>query len=64
VSITFTDQKSHPSIPRVLCPRCGTLMRLATVEPEQTENRERMTFACDCGFDYRQSHAVFIERTM
>ena len=33
-------------------------MRLATVEPEAIDNRERMTFSCDCGFDYRQSSAI------
>jgi hypothetical protein len=52
------------TIPKIVCPRCGTRMRLATVEPEAVDNRQRMTFTCDCGFDYRQSHAVMIERTL
>ena len=52
------------TIPQILCPRCGSRMRLTTVEPEAINNRERMTFTCDCGFDYRQSHAVMIDRTL
>jgi hypothetical protein len=51
-------------IPKIVCPCCGSPMRLATVEPEAIDNRERMTFTCDCGFDYRQSHAVTIEQTL
>lgn len=39
-------------------------MRLRTVEPETIDNRERLTFACVCGFDYRLSHAVTIEQTL
>ena len=39
-------------------------MRLTTVEPEISDNRERMTFTCSCGFDYRQSQAVIIEQTL
>ena len=52
------------TIPKIVCPRCGTRMRLTTVEPEDIDNRERMTFTCDCGFDYRQSHTVMIEQTL
>ncbi len=57
---TLTDL----TIPKIVCPCCGSRMRLATVEPEAIHNRERMTFTCDCGFDYRQSHAVMIEQTL
>jgi hypothetical protein len=52
------------TIPKIVCPCCGSRMRLMTVEPEAIDNRERMTFGCDCGFDYRQSHAVMIEQTL
>jgi len=52
------------AIPKITCPCCGGRMRLATVEPEITDNRQRMTFTCDCGFDYRQSQAVMIEQTL
>ena len=52
------------SIPLIKCPRCGTRMRLTTVEPDVAQNRERMTFGCGCGFDYRLSHAVTIEQTL
>ena len=52
------------TIPRITCPRCASRMRLSTVEPEPTKNRERLTFTCDCGFNYRQSHAVVIEQTL
>ena len=62
--MNFQPTLADLAIPTIVCPRCGTRMRLSTVEPEQIDNRERMTFACDCGFDYRQSHAVTIERTL
>ena len=52
------------TIPRITCPRCASRMRLSTVEPERNDNRERVTFTCDCGFDYRQSRAIVIERTL
>lgn len=48
----------HPTIPFILCPRCAVRMPLATVEPELNDTRERMTFVCDCGFDYRESHPL------
>jgi len=44
----------HPFIPRVLCPRCGTTMRLSHIEPHH-EGRETTTFDCRCGFTYRQT---------
>ena len=52
------------TIPKIACPSCGSRMRLATVEPEAIDNRQRMTFTCGCGFDHRQSHAVMIEQTL
>ena len=50
-------------IPTVLCPRCGSRMRLATILPDR-EDRDRMTFSCDCGFDYQQSSTVAAERML
>jgi hypothetical protein len=45
----------HPSIPRIQCPRCGTIMRLARIEPPFQAAPETATFECQCGFTYRQS---------
>lgn len=45
----------------VTCPECGNHMRLSTIVPEKY-HRQRMTFVCECGFDYRQSSAVAVER--
>lgn len=50
----------HPAIPRVLCPRCASTMRLAEVTSE--EDRERMKFDCACGFEYQMSSRVQSER--
>jgi hypothetical protein len=50
-------------LPIITCPVCGSNMRLCIVEPEQY-HRERMTFVCECGFDYCQSSAVAIERSL
>lgn len=46
----------HPSIPRVLCPRCGTPMRLAEVDSDH--ERETLRFDCTCAFEYRMSRTV------
>lgn len=54
--------KQHPSIPRVMCPRCGTLMRLAEVEPGDKDGHDVMKFDCDCSFEYRMSGNVLDER--
>jgi C4-type Zn-finger protein len=51
------------TIPIISCPMCGRRMRLSTIMPED-HHRERMTFECECGFDYRQSSAVTAERTL
>jgi hypothetical protein len=50
-------------IPTVLCPHCGSRMRLATILPDG-QGRDRMTFSCDCGFDYQQSSTVATERML
>jgi hypothetical protein len=47
----------HPSIPRVLCPRCGKAMRLAEINPDQF-GREIMRFDCACAFEFRMLHNV------
>jgi hypothetical protein len=44
----------HLAIPRVLCPRCGTQLRLSLVEPEP---HHAITFQCDCGFEYKMPAA-------
>jgi len=49
------------AIPVVVCPVCGNNMRLSVIEPDVPQH-ERMTFTCDCGFNYRQSHTVGSER--
>ena len=50
-------------VPSITCPCCGRHMRLSLVEPEQRcVDRDRMTFDCDCGFEYRQSRLVAEER--
>jgi hypothetical protein len=38
-------------------------MRLSTIIPDE-HRRERMTFVCKCGFDYHQSIAVAVERSL
>jgi predicted RNA-binding Zn-ribbon protein involved in translation (DUF1610 family) len=48
-------------LPIITCPACGSHMRLRTIVPEEYQ-RERMTFVCECGFDYRHSSAVTVER--
>jgi RNase P subunit RPR2 len=49
----------HPAIPRVLCPSCGSMMRLSRIDPWPNDSRqaETTTFQCSCGFDYRQTIA-------
>lgn len=49
------------AIPIIVCPRCGSRMRLSTIVPDGHE-RDRMTFSCECGFDYQQSAAVTAAR--
>jgi hypothetical protein len=44
----------HPAIPRVMCPRCATAMRLAEIVPD-IDDREITKFECDCGFTYAMS---------
>ena len=46
----------HPSIPRVMCPRCGTQLRLSTIEPER-QSAMSLRFQCDCGFEYKMAAA-------
>jgi hypothetical protein len=41
---------------------CGTQLRLATLEPLIPDDAPRMTFDCDCGFEYRLSATAAAER--
>ena len=50
-------------IPTVVCPRCGSHMRLDTILPDG-QGRDRMTFSCECGFDYQQSAMTAAERML
>src|SRR5476649_2181418 len=50
-------------LPIITCPACGNHMRLSTIVPEEYQ-RERMTFVCECGFDYRHSSAITVERSL
>src|SRR6516162_5746887 len=59
---TRTNSNQSP-LPIITCPVCGQRMRLSTIMPED-EYRERMTFVCECGFDYRHANAVRAERGM
>jgi hypothetical protein len=45
------------AVPIITCPECGGHLRLTTIMPEP-ERRQRMTFSCSCGFDYRQSSSL------
>jgi hypothetical protein len=51
------------ALPIIMCPACGKHLTLASIVPE-TDNRQRMTFTCICGFDYRQSSAATAERSL
>ena len=63
VLAAYTQTIVHTAIPKVTCPSCGKQMSLSAIEPER-DNRQRMTFECDCGFTYSHSSAVAVERTL
>ena len=42
------------SFPRVLCPRCGTSMRLSEISPD-FHDQYQIKFCCTCGFDYQMA---------
>ena len=48
----FSIGGRHPAIPRVLCPQCVELMRLAQIARVSATD-ENMQFDCGCGFEYR-----------
>jgi len=48
----WLSQAPHPAVPRVVCPRCGDLMRLAQTSTE-TDKPDLMDFDCECGFEYQ-----------
>ncbi len=49
------ERTLHPAIPRVTCPRCGSLMRLAQIGPAFADDGETETFDCTCGFTYNHT---------
>jgi hypothetical protein len=53
-----TPINKHPSIPHVLCPRCGKHMRLAEIDPGSKAGEEIMKFDCECAFEFKMSRAV------
>jgi hypothetical protein len=46
---------SNSSIPIITCPQCGAHMNLALIEPEGSDNHDRMSFECVCGSEYQLS---------
>jgi hypothetical protein len=51
-----SSNQQHPLIPRVQCPQCGMIMRLARIEPERDESHSsRMMFDCECEYVYQQT---------
>ncbi len=50
---TVLTQITKHSIPTITCPACSKNMRLSMMEA--LDNRERIVYACDCGFEYYQS---------
>jgi hypothetical protein len=41
-------------VPEVVCPRCRSVMRLATIEPMVNSGDNRMLFECSCGVAFRR----------
>lgn len=59
--LTLADKpQDDSSIPQIVCPVCGSEMRLAMAESIAPDNR--MTFDCPCGFEYQLSEKVARER--
>jgi hypothetical protein len=57
-----TPIDKNPSIPRVLCPRCGSQMRLAEINPGTDGAEQTMRFDCDCDFEYRMLCVIWREQ--
>ena len=60
MAVAAKKDEAASGMPHIACPRCGTTMRLAVLEPllEPTvanSNKNRMVFECRCGFEYRMS---------
>jgi lysyl-tRNA synthetase class I len=55
MTVEAVQHSADSIIPDIICPQCGKRMRLATVEPEGSDDRDRMKFDCECGFEYRLS---------
>ena len=58
---TTSEEVQHRSVPRVLCPRCETQMRLAEIETDMRD-RTMLRFDCRCGFEYKMSARARAER--
>ncbi|MBV9556185.1 MAG: hypothetical protein JO254_03830 [Pseudolabrys sp.] len=58
------DWQLPSQIPDITCPACSRHMMLSTIEPPCGSRPERMTFRCDCGFEYYQSNIVGAERAL
>lgn len=57
--MNLNEAPKHSVIPRIQCPRCGAIMRLAKIEPDlNTCHVHRITFDCGCGFTYRLNERV------
>jgi RNase P subunit RPR2 len=61
MSTNELQRETHPLIPRVTCPQCGTHLRLAGIEPDGRGNESRMIFDCSCGFEYRMSERARVD---
>jgi len=64
--ITPMDSKvleTPSAIPRVMCPRCGTSLRLAEIDPADRGGMV-LRFECTCGFDYRMSNTARGEHSL
>jgi RNase P subunit RPR2 len=59
-----TNDMQHEAVqyhtPKITCPRCGTIMRLARVE-QVPKQEARLIFDCNCGFEYRMSERARTE---
>lgn len=57
-----TPIQNRPSIPRIHCPHCGTIMRLAEIGPGAGSSEQMMRFDCDCEFEYRMLCVAWSKR--
>jgi DNA-directed RNA polymerase subunit M/transcription elongation factor TFIIS len=55
MAVSALHRNSDSVIPAITCPQCGAQMSLARIEPEGSDDHDRMFFECVCGFEYRLS---------